>query len=71
MTKLSYLVPITLLAGCGIPSDAQTILGERAIVFEANSGEMVDAFEGSLVVPENRSVEGSRSLTLKYPYPTI
>jgi pimeloyl-ACP methyl ester carboxylesterase len=48
------------------PDTAQNVLSEMPIVFEAKSGEKIDAFEGSLIVPENRNVKDSRSLTLKY-----
>ena len=66
MNKLISLVSLTLLAGCMTPISAQTVRGERPIVFEAQTGETVEAFEGSLVVPENRAATDSRSLTLKY-----
>ncbi len=66
MMKLASLVPLALLTGCMTPSLPQTIPGETAIVFEAKSGETVEAFEGSFIVPENRNVADSRSLTLKY-----
>ncbi|UTW56020.1 alpha/beta fold hydrolase [Kordiimonas sp. SCSIO 12610] len=39
---------------------------EKPIVFEAQSGEKVDAFEGYINVPENRNAPNSRSITLKY-----
>jgi len=39
---------------------------ETAIVFNAQSGETAEAFEGAFTVPENRQVPGSRTLTLKY-----
>jgi len=66
MIKLASLIPLILLAGCMTPLSAQTIPGEAPIVFEAQSGEKVDAFEGSLSVPENRQAPDSRSITLKY-----
>lgn len=39
---------------------------EEAIVFEANSGETVDAFRGKFSVPENRSDPDSREITIGY-----
>ena len=39
---------------------------ERQIMFAAQSGEKVEAFEGSFSVPENRSNTKSRMLTLHY-----
>ncbi len=66
MVKLVFLIPLTLITGCMTSSLAQTIPGEAAVVFQAQSGEKVDAFEGSFIVPENRNAVDSRSLTLKY-----
>lgn len=66
MMKLVSLIPLALVTGCMTPSLAQTVPGETAIVFEAQSGETADAFDGSFVVPENRNAADSRSLTLKY-----
>lgn len=40
--------------------------GEKAMVFTAQSGETVDAYEGELRVPENRNANNSRMITLKY-----
>jgi len=39
---------------------------ETPIMFETRSGESVAAFEGSFIVPENRTNAASRMLTLKY-----
>lgn len=66
MIKLTALIPLTFLTGCLAPLSAQTIPGETAILFEAQSGDAVAAFEGSLIVPENRHAADSRSITLKY-----
>jgi len=41
-------------------------MAETPIVFEANSGEQVDAFVGTLSVPENHDNPDSRKLTLHY-----
>lgn len=40
--------------------------GEKAITFEERGGQTVDAFEGSFMVPENRSKTGSREIPIKY-----
>ncbi len=68
MTKLSRLLALISLTGSmyATPALAEPFPGEIAITFEAASGESVDAYEGSFEVPENREVEGSRTLTLKY-----
>ncbi|GJL92965.1 alpha/beta fold hydrolase [Hyphococcus sp.] len=39
---------------------------EEAISFTANSGESVEAFRGSISVPENRGVSDSRQIKLAY-----
>ena len=41
-------------------------LEEEAIRFEANSGELVEAYRGILKVPENRADPASRMITLHY-----
>lgn len=64
--KLVSLLPLALFAGCMTPIQAQAIPDEAAIVFEAQSGETVAAFEGSLAVRENRAAPDSRMITLKY-----
>lgn len=81
MTMLRFLLPIVLLVGCVSPTKTtatssenepttntakESATTEKQIVFEAADGTTVDAFEGSLQVPENRSANNSRSLTLKY-----
>jgi pimeloyl-ACP methyl ester carboxylesterase len=72
MMKLSSLAPLALLMGCmtmppaPITPQVPSITGERPIIFEAQSGETVPAFEGSLSVPENRSAANSRMIELKY-----
>ena len=72
MMKLNALIPLTLI--CGYTAQAMAaetpaipaISNETAIIFQAKSGETVDAFEGQFTVPENRHAIDSRSLTLKY-----
>ena len=47
-------------------ADGQARDGETEIVFAPESGDGVEAFEGSFQVPENRTNPDSRMLTLKY-----
>lgn len=42
------------------------LTGEKEILFEAKNGQSSIAFEGSLMVPENRSKKDSRMIPLKY-----
>jgi pimeloyl-ACP methyl ester carboxylesterase len=48
------------------PSSATGPSSEKPIMFAAQSGEKVEAFEGSFSVPENRNNPESRKLTLRY-----
>lgn len=66
MKRCSAALPIILLAGLSSIAEAQPRSGETAIVFESDAGDTVDAFEGSLSVPENRKAANSRQITLKY-----
>lgn len=70
MKKINALLPLAFIGGLSVSAAAEDSLqplpGETAIVFEAQSGATVDAYEGSFIVPENRQVAGSRELTLKY-----
>ncbi len=40
--------------------------GEEAFIFEAKSGDQVDAYRGTVAVPENRADPDSRTLTIHY-----
>ena len=62
----SIFLPVAVLVSYAALANAQTRPGETAIVFESEAGDTVDAFEGSLTVPENHSVPDSRDITLKY-----
>ena len=66
--KLVTLFTFAFVAGCTAQGRLHPAaeLSEASITFEAQSGEVVSAFEGSFVVPENRSDSGSRTLTLRY-----
>ncbi len=60
---------VTLLPGAPCLGQSVSVTlpsAEKPIVFTAQSGEKVDAFEGSFSVPENRSNAKSRKLTLHY-----
>ncbi|MEL6665889.1 MAG: alpha/beta hydrolase [Pseudomonadota bacterium] len=62
----SIFLPVAVLVSYAALANAQTRPGETAIVFESEAGDTVDAFEGSLTVPENHSAPESRDITLKY-----
>ncbi|MEO1323495.1 MAG: alpha/beta hydrolase [Pseudomonadota bacterium] len=66
MKFLSALVPIALYCSPICLAEPELRNAETAIVFESEAGDIVDAFEGSLLVPENRDAVDSRMLTLKY-----
>jgi pimeloyl-ACP methyl ester carboxylesterase len=48
------------------PKSSHAMSSETTMIFTADSGEKVDAFEGSFTVPENRADTQSRTLTLRY-----
>ena len=66
MKLRAALLPLAILATYSTLAEAQVRPGETAISFEPNVGDAVDAFEGSLSVPENRGADESRDITLKY-----
>lgn len=66
MKLSSSLLPLMLLTTGAAVSEAQTLPGETEISFAPKSGDPVQAYEGALTVPENRSNADSRSITLKY-----
>lgn len=74
MKKLLTLMSLTISCTLSVhaapqPTAKETstaLKNETAIVFEARSGQTVDAFEGKFTVPENRTANTSRTLTLKY-----
>jgi pimeloyl-ACP methyl ester carboxylesterase len=69
--KFSHLITMTALllgsahTSLANPSAKQVFANEKPIVFE-NDGQKVDAYEGTIQVPENRSTPNSRSIPLKY-----
>lgn len=66
MKLSSALLPLMLLTAGAAVSEAQTLPGETEISFAPKAGDPVQAYEGSVTVPENRSHADSRSITLKY-----
>lgn len=59
----------TLCAGTPCLAQSSSVAtpdAEKPIVFAAQSGEKIDAFEGKFSVPENRSNRKSRKLNLHY-----
>lgn len=66
MKHFLSLIPSAALISCITPLQAEPVLGEQPVIFETAGGETVEAFEGSFQVPENRSAEDSRDLTIKY-----
>lgn len=57
------LLSFSLLLGAAAAAPLQ---GETPYVFEAKSGEKVDAYRGVFTVPENRSVPKSRAIEIHY-----
>ena len=66
MKILASLLPLTLLGASFLPAEAEVRPGETEIVFEAQSGEKAAAYEGRVIVPENRQNAESRMITLNY-----
>lgn len=65
---LKAAVPAALLAlgACATASAPAAMPEETPYLFEADSGETVEAFRGVLAVPENRADPQSRSIALHY-----
>src|SRR5688572_17048678 len=61
----SFLALTVLFAvSCLVPADSSA--EEERFVFETWSKQKIEAFRGSLAVPENRSAERSRTVSLHY-----
>ena len=60
----SLLLTSTMLFSAGSATSAPP--GEKAITFKERGGQTVDAFEGSIMVLENRNKPGSREIPVKY-----
>lgn len=65
MMRPLALISALAMAACACPLAAQPI-GEVAVTFTAQAGDSVEAYRGSLEVPENRSDPASRTITLSY-----
>ena len=66
--KHAVFLCLVFLPACTVQDQSHSAerMAEVSIRFEARSGEVVDAFEGTFVVPENRASPDSRDLTLHY-----
>jgi pimeloyl-ACP methyl ester carboxylesterase len=69
--KATFAAALLVTLNAGVPCMAQSSSvtapdAEKPLVFAAQSGEKVDAFEGKFSVPENRSNPKSRKLNLHY-----
>ncbi|SDE25736.1 alpha/beta hydrolase [Kordiimonas lacus] len=62
----SRLFASVMLAGLFSSAAMAQIKGEKAIQFEARGADPVAAFEGELMVPENRSNADSRMIPIRY-----
>lgn len=62
----SVLIFVPALACASIASAAEVSENESPIIFQAQGGDKVSAFEGWLDVPENRQRSNSRNIKLKY-----
>lgn len=60
---LAAIGGITFFSACAIAAGEPS---EKPYVFEARSGEKVDAFRGQFFVPENRTDEDSRQIPIGY-----
>lgn len=66
MYKFAIMIFCLCLVSCAKPTRLSEMSVETKIIFEAKSGETVEAYEGAIVVPENRQASKSRNITLKY-----
>jgi len=57
---------IMLLLAASAACSATGQRAEEAFVFETNAGERIEAYRGSLRVPENRSDPNSRAIPIRY-----
>ncbi len=73
--RLASVIFSLLLLGCShqqvgpgtaVMTPGAKLLSETSVIFTSASGENVDAFEGTFIVPENRGDSQSRNLTLRY-----
>jgi len=68
LAKFLSVATLTLLSACSPSDSSQLAIGsnEIQIAFESQSGEVVEAYQGTFEVPENRFAPDSRTLTLHY-----
>lgn len=69
MLKTAHAFSLSFAAALAMSAAAKAApkdLDEKPIVFEARSGETVEAFQGSFKVPENRSDKNSRMIEIGY-----
>ena len=66
MKHVLSLMPLVALISCMSPLHAEPVQGEQLTIFETAGGKTVEAYAGSFQVPENRSANDSRDLTIKY-----
>lgn len=66
MKKMFVLFIFMVLGFSLVSGESEAIESEKAIVFEAKIGSKVGAFEGTIMVPENRTVENGKKIPIKY-----
>ncbi|MGJ8537399.1 MAG: hypothetical protein ACSHW2_09620, partial [Parasphingopyxis sp.] len=77
LAKMAATLPvivILVMAGCAASQPVNTTANspfenlstETPMTFEAQNGDTVAAFQGTVSVPENRSAQNGRTLTLHY-----
>ena len=66
MKYRSVLLASLLLVTISCASKSTLPIEEEVFRFEANSGDSVEAYRGSFIVPENRADPASRMITLHY-----
>ena len=65
MNKLTKKLPLLILLWISTSSFAH-YESEKQIIFEAKNGQSSIAYEGSIMVPENRQKKNSRMIPIKY-----
>lgn len=67
IVRFLLCIVFAVFSGCSDSNAAQNFQAtEESFLFEAQSGDVVDAFRGTFTVAENRADPSSRSLTLHY-----
>ncbi|NHK27032.1 alpha/beta hydrolase [Parvularcula flava] len=65
LPRLATIIPVLAVATL-CQANAQPTVTEEQITFEASDGSAVDAFRGTMTVPENRADPDSRMIELAY-----